>query len=133
MAKKFFSIAFAALLVTSMMVCVSNAFSVVPACKTREAMPSTSAIGYTMQMPEFVSSLPKTAWYDVANPTARRIVYDDGPTEFMFATVGNNWPELNDFPEEEEPIPESTPNKARQTWARFNPIQRARNLIRRVM
>jgi len=124
------SIAFVALLAASMMVCTSDAFSVVPTCKTREAMTSTSAIGYTMQMPDFVSGLPKSTWYDVANPTARRVVYDDGPTEIMFASIGNNWPDPYDFQEEEEPMPEPTPNKALQTLARLNPIRGAKNLIR---
>jgi hypothetical protein len=77
MPERFRSIAFVALLAASMMVCASDAFSLVPACKTREAMPSTSAIGYTMQMPDFVFGLPKSSWYDVANPTARRVVYDE--------------------------------------------------------
>ena len=48
----------------------------------------------------------------------------------MFATIGNNWPELNDITEEDEPVPEPTPNKARQTLSRINPIRHARNLIR---
>ena len=51
----------------------------------------------------------------------------------MFATVGGNWPELNDLPEDEEPIPEPTPRKTQQTWARFNPMRRARKLIRWVL
>jgi len=128
-AKKTLSFAVLALLISSIMAFVSDAFSVAPASKTREAIRSSSAMGYTMQMPQ----LPKSTWYDVANPTARRIIYDDGPSEFIFAAVGNNWPELNDVPDEEERMPEPTPNKARQTLARINPIRRARNLIRQVL
>jgi len=109
---------------------VSDAFSVIPECKTRQVMPSTSAIEYTIHAFGFVSGVPKSSWYDVANPTARRIVYDDGPNDFMFAAVGNNWTELNDVPDEEEPVAESTQKKKRQTWARINPIRHARNLIR---
>ena len=69
--------ALAALLLATTMVHMSDAFSVIPAYRTRETMPSTSAIGYTLQMPGFVAGLPKNSWYDVANPTARRIVYDE--------------------------------------------------------
>lgn len=133
MPRKFRSIAFVALFATSLLARSSNAYSVVPPRKTREAMTSTSAIGYTMEMPDFSTSLPKSTWYDVANPTARRIVYDDGPSEFTFATIGNNWPDINDIPEEDEYVPEPTPNRARQTLSRINPIRHARNLIRWVL
>ena len=68
---------FAALLLATTMAHVSDAFSMTPAHKAREAMLSTTAIGYTLQMPDFINSLPKSTWYDVANPTARRIVYDE--------------------------------------------------------
>jgi len=74
-------------------------------------------------------------WYnEVANPTARRIVYDDGPTEFIFATVGNNWPEFNDdiSNEVKEEVDDSTApeQQPRRTW---NPIRRVGNLIRRIL
>ena len=66
------------LLLVSAMINVSEAFSLTPPHKSREATSSTSAIGYTIQIPEFVVRLPKGGtWYDVANPTARRIVYDE--------------------------------------------------------
>mmetsp|Transcript_10280 Transcript_10280/g.23355 ORF Transcript_10280/g.23355 Transcript_10280/m.23355 type:complete len:137 (-) Transcript_10280:368-778(-) len=124
--------ALAALLAASMVPRQSNAFSVVPAYKTRKVSHSKSDIGYTLQMPDFVSGLPKTTWYDVANPTARRIVYDDGPTEFMFASVGNNWPELNEIlEEEEEATAEPTPKQPRQPWVRIKLLRRARSLIQR--
>jgi hypothetical protein len=116
------------------MINVSEAFSLTPPRKSREATASTSAIGYTMQIPEFVVRLPKGGtWYDVANPTARRIVYDDAPSEFMFATVGSDWPELSDNSEKEEALSEPTPKQPRQPWSRFNPLRRVRNLIRRIL
>lgn len=116
----------------------ADAFSMTPINKVEKTVgpSSTSAIWYSMQMPDFSSSFPKSTWYDVADPTARRIEYEDGPSDIiMFATIGNNWPELNDASvEEKDPIPEPTPNKGRrQTWFRINPIRRARNLIRRVL
>lgn len=76
MPRKFRSIA-VALVATSIIMYSSNAYSVVPPTKTREAMTSSSAIGYTMKMPDLSTGLPKSTWYDVANPTARRIVYDE--------------------------------------------------------
>ncbi|MGK3744211.1 MAG: hypothetical protein ACI90V_011071, partial [Bacillariaceae sp.] len=50
--------------------------------------------------------------------------------EFMlFATVGNNWPDFNEEGGEDEV--ESTPKQPqRMIW---NPILRARNLIRRIL
>mmetsp|Transcript_5783 Transcript_5783/g.14350 ORF Transcript_5783/g.14350 Transcript_5783/m.14350 type:complete len:135 (-) Transcript_5783:218-622(-) len=131
--KSVFRIALASLLLVAEMVHLSDAFSVTPQHKSRNASPSTSAIGYTMQMPEFAVNLPKSTWYDVANPTDRRIVYDDGPTEFTFASIGSNWPEVNDIPEKEETLTKQTPEQTRQPWSRFNPIRGARNLIRRVL
>lgn len=122
----------ARLLLLSAMIHVSEAFSVTHSNKPRDVTHSTTAIRYTMQMPDFAVGLPKSTWYDVANPTARRIVYDDGPTEFMFATVGNNWPELNDVPTIEEE-PEPAQKKPRQPWSRMKPLRRARNLIRRFL
>lgn len=77
MPKTLRSSASVALIATSMMFCASDAFPVLPVCQTREAISSSSAIGYSMQMPDFGSGLPKSTWYDVANPTARRIVYDE--------------------------------------------------------
>ena len=77
MPKKIQSIVFIALLAASVLVHSADAYSVIPPRKTREAMSSTSAIGYTMEMPNFSTGLPKSTWYDVANPTARRIVYDE--------------------------------------------------------
>eukprot|EP00536_Pseudo-nitzschia_multiseries_P001479 jgi/Psemu1/283045/fgenesh1_pg.19_\ len=125
--------AVAGLLLVSEMVNLSEAFSVISTPRSRGATPSMSAIGYSMQMPEFSVTLPKSTWYDVANPTARRIVYDDGPTEFTFATVGSDWPELNDTTEEEETVSKPMPEQPRQPWSRFNPLRRAVNLIRRVL
>lgn len=113
--------------------CVSDAFSIDVFSKLRDTMPSTSAIGYTSETPEFFSGLPKSTWYDVANPTARRIVYDDEPIEFMFATAGNNWPEFNDIPEEEEPILEQEPDKNRQFRPRIKLIKRTGDFIRRIV
>jgi hypothetical protein len=78
---------------------------------------------------EIDSLSPNFPLHSVETPNSSH----SGPTEFMFATIGNNWPELNDVPDEEEAIPEPTPNKALQTWARINPIRRARNLIRWVL
>jgi hypothetical protein len=127
--QKFRSIASVALLATSVMVESTDAYSVVPPQKTREAKSSSSAIGYTMEMPDFSTGLPKSTWYDVANPTARRIVYDDGPSEITFAMIGSNWPDL----EEDDSIPEPTPSRARQTLDRINPIWHAKNLIRWVL
>mmetsp|Transcript_17183 Transcript_17183/g.35447 ORF Transcript_17183/g.35447 Transcript_17183/m.35447 type:complete len:122 (-) Transcript_17183:200-565(-) len=117
MPRKFRSIV-VAVLATS-----ANAYSVVPPRKTKT---STSAIGYTMEMPDFTTSLPKSTWYDVANPTARRIVYDDGPSEVMYPSIGNNW----DAFEEDEPMAEPPRNIARQTLSLINPVRHARSLIR---
>eukprot|EP00531_Pseudo-nitzschia_arenysensis_P005441 CAMPEP_0116135258 /NCGR_PEP_ID=MMETSP0329-20121206/11095_1 /TAXON_ID=697910 /ORGANISM="Pseudo-nitzschia arenysensis, Strain B593" /LENGTH=86 /DNA_ID=CAMNT_0003630047 /DNA_START=329 /DNA_END=589 /DNA_ORIENTATION=- len=83
-----------------------------------------------MEMPDFSTGLPKSTWYDVANPTARRIVYDDGPSEVMFATIGNNWPDLNDTYEEDELIVEQRRSIARQTLSLINPIRHAKSFIR---
>jgi len=57
-----------------------------------------------------------------------------GPTEFIFATVGNNWPEFNDdiSNEVKEEVDDSTApeQQPRRTW---NPIRRVGNLIRRIL
>ena len=52
--------------------------------------------------------------------------------ELMFATVGNNWPDFNDNMSEEggEDEVESTKQPQRIIW---NPIRRARNLIKRIL
>ena len=71
------SMVFVALLVAAVMANGSGAFSVISSCKPKDAMASTTAISYAMQMPDFAAGLPKSTWYDVANPTARRIVYDE--------------------------------------------------------
>jgi len=116
-----------------------DAFSMPPtttittATTTSPSSSSSTAISWSMQMPDYIA-FPKSTWYnEVANPTARRIVYDDGPSsefEFMlFATVGNNWPDFNEEGGEDEV--ESTPKQPqRMIW---NPILRARNLIRRIL
>jgi len=74
-------------------------------------------------------------WYnEVANPTARRIVYDDGPTEFIFATVGNNWPEFNDsISDEVEEEVDGSMTSERQPQRTWNPLRRMGNLIRRIL
>ena len=50
----------------------------------------------------------------------------------MFATAGNNWPDFNDNMSEEggEDEVESTKQPQRIIW---NPIRRARNLIKRIL
>jgi hypothetical protein len=51
----------------------------------------------------------------------------------MFATIGNNWPDFNDSISEEggEDEVESTPKQPqRMIW---NPIRRARNLIKQIL
>ena len=63
-----------ALLASSIALHESDALLEAASCKTRNAITSTSAINFQMQIPEF-SSQPQ--WYDVANPTARRITYDE--------------------------------------------------------
>ena len=75
--EKLRSIAAIALLASAIIVQPSDAYSVVPSRKTRESTTSSSAIGYTMETPDLSAGLPKSTWYDVANPTARRIVYDE--------------------------------------------------------
>ena len=75
--EKFRTLASVALLTTAVMVQSTDAYSVVPSRKTRESTKSSSAIGYTMEIPDLSAGLPKSTWYDVANPTARRIVYDE--------------------------------------------------------
>ena len=52
--------------------------------------------------------------------------------ELMFATAGNNWPDFNDNMSEEggEDEVESTKQPQRIIW---NPIRRARNLIKRIL
>jgi len=117
-----------------------DAFSMPPTVATTKAATtapssSTTAISWSMQMPDYIA-FPKSTWYnEVANPTARRIVYDDGPGsefELMFATAGNNWPDFNDNMSEEggEDEVESTKQPQRIIW---NPIRRARNLIKRIL
>ena len=88
---------------------------------------------------ETVLSFYQTSWKSTPNNEIFLRSIDNpnfslsGPNDFMFATIGDNWPELSEYPEEEEPMPEPRPNKTRQTWARINPIRRARNLIRRIL
>lgn len=59
-----------------------DAFSMPPAVATTKATTtapssSTTAISWSMQMPDYIA-FPKSTWYnEVANPTARRIVYDE--------------------------------------------------------
>merc|ERR1719408_64048 len=57
-------------------------------------------MAYSAQKPDYAIGFPSITWYnEVDNPTYRRIVYDDGPSDFLpFATVGNNWPELTNEP-----------------------------------
>ena len=59
-----------------------DAFSMPPTVTTTKATTtapssSTTAISWSMQMPDYIA-FPKSTWYnEVANPTARRIVYDE--------------------------------------------------------
>ena len=73
--EKFRTLASVALLAATVMVQSTDAYSVVPSRK--KSTTSSSAIGYTMELPDLSAGLPKSTWYDVANPTARRIVYDE--------------------------------------------------------
>jgi hypothetical protein len=60
-----------------------DAFSMPPtttittATTTSPSSSSSTAISWSMQMPDYIA-FPKSTWYnEVANPTARRIVYDE--------------------------------------------------------
>jgi hypothetical protein len=47
------------------------------AATTKAHSSSTTAISWSMQMSDYIA-FPKSTWYnEVANPTARRIVYDE--------------------------------------------------------
>lgn len=123
------------MMIMMMLFASSDAFPVMtPIYQANKAtVTTTTAIRYALQMPEFVTApFPKSTWYDVANPTARRIVYDDvSPNDFMFATIGNNWPEFkNEDDDTNADGDERTTTTAEGTiWARINPIRRARNLF----
>ncbi len=56
--------------------------------------------------------------------------FHSGPSEVMFATIGNNWPDLNDAYEEDEPMVEPRRSIARQTLSLINPLRHAKYLIR---
>ena len=68
------------MMIMMMLFAASDAFPVMtPIYQANKAtVTTTTAIRYALQMPEFVTApFPKSTWYDVANPTARRIVYDE--------------------------------------------------------
>lgn len=87
---------------------------------------STSAVAWSLLIPD-VPVLPMNNWYnEVSNPTARSITYDDGPFEFRFAAIGSNWPEvtvLSSASAEEEA-------QGKTTSRRNGPLHRAGKWIR---
>jgi len=90
--------------------------------KSKFAAP-TSLNAWSMPVPSFSSqsfaSFSAPSWYiDVANPAARRPVYNDSPKEYNFLSPGDDWPSSFDIVEEAQ-------KQQQQRSGPFSPIRRA--------
>eukprot|EP00980_Cylindrotheca_fusiformis_P007829 scaffold1669_cov129-Cylindrotheca_fusiformis.AAC.40 len=84
-----------------------------------------SLMSWSLHFPDDFGTFKSTWYNEVQNPTARKTVYEDVPTEFQFVSVGSDWPSFNDVDND------TSVNTEKKGPSRIciNPIRRARQWV----